>query len=92
MQKLVDADACPVIETVEKIAKEDNIELYNIMHAINIKDKSKRYSFIYDTVCDYIDKKYLECNYCDFKDDICVFFRNHPKIMHKNLITDRKKG
>ena len=54
------------------------------MHAINIKDKSKRYSFIYDTVCDYIDKKYLECNYCDFKDDVCVFFRNHPKIMHKD--------
>ena len=54
------------------------------MHAINIKEKSKRYSFIYDTVCDYIDKKYLECNYCDFKDDVCVFFRNHPKIMHKD--------
>ena len=54
------------------------------MHAINIKDKSKKYSFIYDTVCDYIDKKYLECNYCDFKDDVCVFFRNHPKIMHKD--------
>ena len=48
------------------------------------KLESERYSFIYDTVCDYIDKKYLECNYCDFKDDICVFFRNHPKIMHKD--------
>ena len=73
-----------IISNGKLITKEDNIELYNIMHAINIKDKSKRYSFIYDTVCDYIDKKYLECNYCDFKDDVCVFFRNHPKIMHKD--------
>ena len=40
------------------ITKDDNIELYNIMHAINIKDKSKRYSFIYDTLSDYIHKKY----------------------------------
>ena len=46
-----------IINNGKLITKEDNIELYNIMHAINIKDKSKRYSFIYDTVCDYIDNK-----------------------------------
>lgn len=56
----------------------------NIEKAINIKDINKRYNFIYDTVCDYIDKKYLKCNYCDFKDDVCIYFRVHNNLNHKN--------
>ena len=68
---------------LEKINDENVLFwLNNIEKAINIKDINNRYSFIYDTVCDYIDKKYLECNYCDFKDNVCIFFRNNPKIMH----------
>jgi hypothetical protein len=66
----------------KNIEKEDNEELFNILCAINIKNIEERYSFIYDTVCNYIDKKYLECNYCDFKDNVCIFFRNNPKISH----------
>ena len=58
--------------------------LKNIEKAINIKDINKRYSFIYDIVCDYIDDKYLNCNYCDFKDDVCIFFRSQNKMDHKN--------
>lgn len=73
-----------VINNGKVITKEDNVELYNIIEAINIKDKNKRYSFIYDTVCDYIDKKYLEYNYCDFKDDVCVYFRNNKDFSHTN--------
>ena len=56
----------------------------NIEKAINTKNTEKRYSFIYDNVCEYIDKKYQKCNYCDFKDDICVFFRNNKDICHEN--------
>ena len=62
----------------------DNYDLKNIEKAINIKDINKRYSFIYDTVCDFIDKKYLECNYCEFKDDICKYFRKNNQLNHKN--------
>lgn len=70
---------------LEKINDENILFwLNNIEKAINIKDISKRYSYIYDTVCDYIDKKYLECNYCDFKDNMCIFFRNNPNIAHEN--------
>ena len=58
--------------------------LKNIEKAINIKDDLKRYNFIYDTICDYIDKKYLECNYCEFKDDICKYFRETNNLAHKN--------
>ena len=35
-----------IINNGKLITKEDNIELYNIMQAINIIDKSKRFRFI----------------------------------------------
>lgn len=72
------------LKYLEEINNKEKLNnLNNIIKAINIKNIEKRYSFIYDTVCDYIDNKYLTCNYCDFKDDVCVFFRNNPDIMHK---------
>ena len=46
-------------------------DITSIMIAINIKDKYKRYEYIYDTVCGYLDKK-INTNYCEFKDDICI--------------------
>ena len=58
--------------------------LKQIEKAINIKDISKRYSYIYDTVCDYIDQKYMDCNYCEFKDDVCKYFRETNELTHKN--------
>lgn len=33
-------------------------------------------------ICNFIDNKYEKCNYCDFKDNMCVFFRNNEKIAH----------
>ena len=46
-------------------------DIIDIMTAINIKDKYKRYEFIYDKVCFYLDEK-IKTNYCMFKDDMCV--------------------
>ena len=57
--------------------------LKQIEKAINIKDIKKRYSYIYDTICDYIDEKYMTCNYCEFKDDICKYFREKNELTHK---------
>ena len=62
----------------------NNKELKRIEKVINIKDINKRYNFIYDKVCDYIDKKYLTCNYCDFKDNVCVYYRSLNKMDHIN--------
>ena len=70
---------------IEKIKDEEKlIELKNIEKAVNMKDINKRYSFIYDCVCEYIDKKYMKCNYCDFKDNVCIYFRYHKNFEHKN--------
>ena len=58
--------------------------LEEIEHAINIKDLEKRYSYIYDNICDYLDNKYKKCNYCDFKNDVCIYFRELKEFDHKN--------
>ena len=34
--------------------------------AINIKDKKKRYNYIYDTICNYLDER-ISTNYCQFE-------------------------
>ena len=57
-------------------------DIIDIMTAINIKDKYKRYEFIYDTVCHYLDEK-INTNYCQFKDDMCIRDRNKNNN-HKN--------
>lgn len=58
--------------------------LKKIEKAINKKNINERYSFIYDTVCEYIDDKYITNNYCDFKDNVCRYFRENNKLNHKN--------
>ena len=77
--KLCDKNNCKI-----KYKNTKDFWLKNIEKAINIKDDLKRYNFIYDVICDYIDKKYLECNYCEFKDDICKYFRETNNLSHKN--------
>lgn len=57
-------------------------DIVSIMIAINIKDKYKRYEYIYDTVCSYLDKK-ISTNYCEFKDDMCIRDRKKNN-KHKN--------
>ncbi len=58
-------------------------DLEMIKTAINIKDKEKRYNYIYDTVCGILDKRINEENYCEFKDDVCIRFRKENPN-HKN--------
>ena len=72
----------------------DNEKLKIIEKAINIKDIKKRYEFIYDYVCDYIDKKYIDCNYCDFKDNVCRYYREKNDLSHKNgcCYNDKRGG
>ena len=67
---------------LKKDIKDNLRDMITIMHAINIKDKYKRYDYIYDTVCNYLDEK-IKTNYCEFKDDVCLKYRiKNPN--HKN--------
>ena len=48
----------------------------NAVHAANIKDKRKRYSYIYDVVCDYLDNEFIRKDKCNFCNNKCIAIRN----------------
>ncbi len=63
------------------IKENDKEELLMCEHAFNIKDKNKRLEYVYDTICDYHDKLYINTNICEFdKDGRCLCQReyHHP--------------
>lgn len=43
----------------------------------NIKDIKKRYNYIYDEVCNYLDKKFNDENICEFNNNKCISVRNN---------------
>lgn len=50
-----------------------------IAHALTITDIKERYEYVYDVICDYLDNKFKENNYCDFRDDNKCFV-NREKL------------
>ncbi len=65
---------------IEKGKKKD---LEMIKTAINIKDREKRYDYIYDTVCKILDDRICNENYCEFENDVCIRFKKENPN-HKN--------
>lgn len=61
---------------IKKNKVNDNrlIDIIEVIHAINLKDISDKYNYIYDTVCKKLDER-IKTNYCEFKDNICVKYR-----------------
>lgn len=57
---------CPTLETIAA----------NIDHALTIAGIKERYEYVYDSICDYLDNKFKENNYCDFKDGTCISNRS----------------
>ena len=47
-------------------------DLYYLITAYMISDKEERYSYIYDIVCDELDRRFKEINPCEFKNNICI--------------------
>ena len=75
-KKLINEDKIK-FNFVEEIDKDLKDNLINIEKAINIKDLEKRYSFIYDTVCDYLDNKYFGENLCGFDQNVFIPYSNN---------------
>lgn len=42
------------------------------INAILYSSIFEMYNYIYDYVCDYLDKQFIEYNLCNFKDDMCI--------------------
>lgn len=65
---------------LENVFKTDEEKAF--ISAFNEKDLKKRYSFIYDYMCNYLDKNV--CVFCDFKCDKCVANRLNKSVHKKN--------
>lgn len=63
-------------------------DINNIEIAINKKEIKDRYEFIYDIVCDYLNKE-MEKDYCKFINDICIKYREKNSD-HKNGCCENK--
>ena len=62
--------------TISTTLNNNEIEdLKKIVTALNIKDIEKRYSYIYDEACYYLDNEFKTKNICDFQDNKCIAVR-----------------
>lgn len=55
-----------------------------MVHAINIKDKRKRYEYIYDIVCEQLDSEFKEKNLCNFNHNKCISVKNKNHCPESN--------
>lgn len=52
-------------------------DIETALKVLEISDKRKQYTLIYEKVCDYLDKQFKEKNICDFKNDKCIANREN---------------
>lgn len=58
------------------------LPIQHFIEALNIKNKKKRITYLYDTLCKQVDLFYSKKNLCDFKHDRCIVQRK--KMKYKN--------
>lgn len=59
--------------------KSNDIQDIIVVKALNIKNRKKRITFIYDSTCNYIDNFYNNENICGFKNCQCYIQRKNDK-------------
>ena len=53
-------------------SNQHHIDFINCLKATLYNNKVDMYNYIYDEVCEFLDRQFLERNLCDFKDDRCA--------------------
>lgn len=56
-------------KNIDDDEKKQRIEV--VKKILTEKDIEKRYSKLYDMICDYLDHEFIDKNVCGFKDDLC---------------------
>ena len=74
------------LNKISNISDYDKLELNCVIEAFNIKDKKSRISYVYDSACNYIDKKYVNENICEFKNDRCLYQRYSNNKFNMNYL------
>lgn len=71
-------------ESKFELDKKYYTKLLEVIKICNIKDLYVQYQYIYDKVCEYLDKLFEINNYCDFKEDKCICQRK-AKTLHDKM-------
>ena len=79
---------------IKKDFDEDLIMKVHMINAVNIKNTIERYNYIYDIACNYLDKKFKDNNFCNFKDNKCISVRekSHCKESLNGCCYGTKRG
>lgn len=73
------------ISIISYIINNNSIYLQDLIYSFSatfIKNKREQYEYIYDNVCSYLDNKFKENNYCDFKNNQCIENRQSRSPHH----------
>ena len=86
--KIIDLDISDYFDDIDSKWK-----IHSVI-ASNIKNIEKRYNYIYDTVCDYLDKEFQEKNICQFRNNKCIGVTDgyHCKESINGCCFGRKRG
>lgn len=94
--KLIIKNMCKIFEYNKSIFLEQEVvvtiignsiyleDLLNAFKVMTLATKREMYEFIYDTVCDWLDKNFSENNICNFKNDKCIANREGCTT-HENM-------
>lgn len=67
---------------IKRLNEQDKAIVNNLLAIDNLKNK---YIYIYDFVCEKLDKEFKEKNYCDFQDNMCICQRNSKNNAHNSM-------
>ena len=71
---------------LEKIKDKEIDQKMKIIDSVLEKtDKKERYSYLYDLICDYLDREFQEKNICGFCHDLC---KRRRDMMERNIKKD----
>ncbi|MBE6147212.1 MAG: hypothetical protein E7168_02630 [Firmicutes bacterium] len=71
---------------LEKIGDKEIQEKLKIIDSIlEYTDKSERYGYLYDLICDYLDQEFRGKNICGFSNNLC---RRRCDMMERNITKD----
>jgi hypothetical protein len=56
-----------------------------VAHALTITDIRQQYEYVYDAICDYMDKEFREKNHCDFCEDNMCFVNREKLGVNPNM-------
>lgn len=68
-------------DNLHKITNQYEYYIYVAVKAIQIDDKVKRYDYLYDEICFYLDNVCITNNLCEFKNDKCFAKKNTDVTM-----------